>query len=288
MADKNDFADLHVHTDRSDGIFSPRKVVEKAVEIGLGAIALTDHDSVDAIGMSIEAAEGQDIEIIPGVEISATKGEGEVHILGYFVDPRDRAFLDFLSVQKRSRVERMEQMLALLASSGITVPKEKVFSAEAGGTVGRLHLARIMAEERLVGDVYEAFDRYIGDGKPCYVGHKKPSHIEAVSIIKDAGGVPVLAHPGGSVKDEALMDHVEAGVMGIEVYHTKHSPADSAKYLAFAEEHGLIATGGSDCHGDTRKGKILLGKVRVGKETVEALRAASEKVKEANRARGHL
>jgi len=273
----NDFADLHVHTDRSDGIFSPEEVVEQALKEGLGAIAITDHDSVDAIGPCIDFARNKDIEVIPAVELSASNGDKEIHILGYFIDWKDPDFLDLLSGMQRSRRKRMERMLVLLSKKGIDVPRDRIFGPEIRGSVGRLHLARIMEEEHLVRNIYEAFDRLIGDGKECYIRHERLDYKKAISLIKKAGGVPVLAHPGSSGEGEDIPLYVEAGLRGLEVFHTKHKFPENDRYLKLSKEYNLLTTGGSDCHGEKRKGSILLGKVRVSREIVEALRKEAGK-----------
>ncbi|MDP8257972.1 MAG: PHP domain-containing protein [Candidatus Aadella gelida] len=273
--DNNNFADLHVHTDYSDGIFSPKEVVDEALKASLGAVAITDHDSVDAIGPCIEAGLGSELEIIPAIELSASNGEKEIHILGYFVDWQDPEFLDMLHGMKTSRRKRMGEMIELLSKKGIEIPAGRMLGPESRGSVGRLHLARVMEEEKLVRNIYEAFEKHIGDGKDCHVKHEQLDYNEAISWIDRVGGVAVLAHPGASRADKDIPLYVKAGLKGIEVYHTKHRAADNERYLKIAEENGLLATGGSDCHGGKKNGTILLGKVRVSRDIVESLREES-------------
>ncbi len=278
----NGFVDLHVHTTYSDGTFTPEKVVEKAVEMGLKAIAVTDHDCVDGIGPTMEAARGTGLEVIPGVEISAAKDETEIHILGYFIGWQDPFLLEIFRKMRENRTERMKKMIHLLHRQGIDLDADRVFAVVSEGTAGRLHLARVMAEENITRDEQEAFDRYIGNGKPCHVAHKRLDYGKAIDIIKKAGGVPVLAHPGTMGKDEYIPFYVQAGLRGIEVYHSEHHTSTNDKYLAIARKYNLLVTGGSDCHG-MKKGRVLIGKVKVGYEVVENLRAEAEKIQRSNR-----
>ncbi|MBU0570862.1 MAG: PHP domain-containing protein [Candidatus Omnitrophica bacterium] len=272
------YADLHVHTVYSDGMYSPRGVVKTAIGLGLGAISITDHDSIEGVAPVIEAAAGTSLEIIPGVEISTVIGEREIHLLGYFIDREDIPFVERLNKRKESRVGRMTEMIRLLREKGIEVSEDEVMDTSFGGTIGRLHLAHVMVESGLVKTTGEAFGRYIGNGRPCFVSHERFEFRDAILAIKKAGGVPVLAHPGSSGVDEHIPDLISAGLRGIEVYHTRHSAGASDKYLRLVLKNSLIATGGSDCHGLKQDG-LLMGKVRVSRDVVETLRAESEKIR---------
>ncbi|RKY42650.1 MAG: hypothetical protein DRP85_01915 [Candidatus Makaraimicrobium thalassicum] len=282
---KNDlggFADLHVHTIYSDGIFTPEMVVRKAIELGLRGVAITDHDCIDGVSPGVEAAGGSGPEIVPGVEITAAKDGTEIHILGYFIDCEDPFFLETLRAMQKKRAGRMKKMLHLLSRQGMDLSMDRVLGTVSKGTVGRLHLARVMAEENMTKNIKEAFDRYIGDGKPCCVRHEHLDYREAIGMIRRAGGVPVLAHPGTTGKDEDIPSYVQAGLAGVEAFHSRHRPAMSEKYLALANRYGLLVTGGSDCHG-MKKGGSLMGKVRVSYEVVENLRAEAKKIGGGNR-----
>jgi predicted metal-dependent phosphoesterase TrpH len=272
--------DLHVHTMYSDGTYTPEEVIQKAAELNLKAVAITDHDCVDGISPAIDASKGTGIEVVPGIEISAVKDDVEIHVLGYFIDWQSAPLTELLNKIRVNRVERMRKMVGLLRDAGMDINVDKVFESAPEGTIGRLHLARIMDEEGLVSDTKEAFDKYIGNGKPCHVPHERLDYTRAIDIIKKAGGVPVLAHPGTMGEDEFLPDYVKAGMRGIEVYHSDHETPESEKYLKKAREFGLIVTGGSDCHG-TRKGKVLIGKVMLGYEVVEELREEAKKIRNA-------
>jgi transcription antitermination factor NusB len=274
-------ADLHVHTTFSDGMFSPGEVVKTANGLGLSAIAVTDHDCVEGISPTMEAASGTGLEVIPGVEISAAIADREIHILGYFIDWNSASLRDKLEVLKKNRVKRMSKMVQLLAEKGIALDENEVLRMAIDGTVGRVHLASVMKDKGIVKDMDEAFRKYIGDRGCCFVRHERLEYTLAIKMIRDAGGVPVLGHPGLSKVDAHIHDIISAGIRGIEVYHTNHTDADKMKYSKLVEEKGLIATGGSDCHG-MKKGKILMGDVRVGRDTVEILRKEAEKIRNEN------
>lgn len=278
------FVDLHVHTNFSDGMFTPEKVVKKAIELGLRGIAITDHDCVDGISPAIQAAAGTGLEIIPGVEISTIKKDTEIHILGYFIDWLDPSVVKLFQKMKDNRVKRMKKMISLLKKEGLKVTESEVLEQVKSGTVGRLHLARVMLKNKCVKDIKEAFDKYIGDGKPCCVKHPRLDYRKAIDVIRNSGGVPVIAHPETMGKDEYIASYKKAGLRGLEVYHSKHRAAVNSKYLKIAKEHDLIVTGGSDCHG-MEPGKVLLGKVKVGYEVVTRLREEAAKVRGGRRAR---
>jgi len=272
------FVDLHVHTTFSDGMFTPEKVVKKAIELGMRAIAITDHDCVDGITPAIEAAAGTSLEIIPGVEVSAIKKDTEIHILGYFIDWLNPQISKRFQRMKDNRVKRMKKMINLLKKEGLKVTEAEVFDSVKSGTVGRLHLARVMLKNKCVRNLKEAFDNYIGDGKPCCVRHERLDYRKAIDFIRASGGVPVIAHPATMGKDEFIPSYKRAGLRGLEVYHSKQRGSSNAKYLKMAKEQDLIVTGGSDCHG-MEPGKVLLGKVKVGYEVVTRLREESIKIK---------
>lgn len=275
---KGNFADLHVHTIFSDGMFLPEEAVKTAVGLGLKAIAITDHDCIEGITPAMEAAKNTDLEIIPGIEISAYVEDTEIHLLGYFLDWQEPSLVERLNRMKENRRKRMMKMIQRLQEQGLDISEQDVFEIDLRGTVGRLHLAHVMMEKGFISSTKEAFGKYIGGGKPCFVQHKRLDCTEAINMVIKAGGVPVLAHPGVSGVDKYIPVLVEAGIKGLEVYHTDHSSADNDRYLKLTEKYSLLVTGGSDCHG-MKKGSILMGRVRVSRDTVAKIRKESEKIR---------
>ena len=276
------YADLHIHTDFSDSTFSPEEVARCANERGLSAIAICDHDCVDGIEPCANAGSLLELEVIPGIELTVEKEDAEIHILGYFFDYNIEWFRSRLEEMRRSRIERIYNMVKKLNGAGIEVKSEDVFKLAGRGTVGRLHLAQAMLKTEKVKSFKEAFNKYIGFAKPCYAPHSKFSVREAMELLLKVGGVPVLAHPGIMNKDEYIPELVEHGLRGIEVYHTDHNAGTVKHYEELARQYGLLVTGGSDCHG-MGKGRPLIGNVRVPYELVDKLREESEKIRNDNR-----
>lgn len=270
------YADLHVHTFYSDSTFSPEEVVSHAKAKGLAAIAICDHDTVDGIGPCTAIGDKEGVEIIPGIEMSVEKIDAEIHILGYFIDWKQDWLRAKLKDIQDSRVERVHLIMEKLGSLGIKVDAEEVFKIAVNkGSVGRLHVAKAMLNSGVIKNLKEAFDKYIGFSKPCYVPYTKLLPKEVMEFILKAGGVPVIAHPNLIGNDEYIDEFVRHGLRGLEVYHTDHKPNVSRRYEAIAKEKRLIMTGGSDCHG-MGKGRILMGSVRVPYAVVEELRNAAK------------
>jgi predicted metal-dependent phosphoesterase TrpH len=271
------FMDLHLHTIYSDGTFSPLRVVQVTKDKGFSAISITDHDSADGIDEALEAGRTLGMEVVPGIELSAYDGDIEVHILGYYIDYSQEWFLKKLSDIRHVRKIRYEKMLIKLKEIGIDVIDKEFPGDEKCVAYGRPHVANLLLESGYVRNISEAFKKYIGNGCPAYVEKERLSVSQAVSIIKDARGVPILAHPG-ILKDESkLKSYLALGIPGIEVYHSDHTLSQQMKYFDFAKKHGLIITGGSDCHGDAKK-EILTGKVRVPYEFLEDLKKEKSKM----------
>ncbi|MDD5439416.1 MAG: PHP domain-containing protein [Candidatus Omnitrophica bacterium] len=288
---KERYADLHVHTHYSDSTLSPEEVVKAARLNNVDAFAVTDHDCVDGIGPCIQFGEKSGVEVIPGIELTVdlamrpAEPNGrpvgyEVHILGLFIDWKDRHLIAKVAEIQKSRVERIYTMTGLLKDEGISVDPGDVLKLAGRGTVGRLHLAFAMIKNRQVKSVREAFRKYIGNQAKCYAPHLKCTPAEAIGMITKAGGVPVLAHPALIGNDDFIPDFIRQGLRGIEVYHSDHDQRMEKKYRGIAEENGLLITGGSDCHG-MGKGRIMIGNVMVKYELVEKLRHESERIRKA-------
>lgn len=264
-------ADLHLHTFYSDGTYSPGELVKEAGRQGVSAIAVVDHDTVDGIEPTIEAAHDSGVEVLPGIEMSAEHEGAEVHILGYLLDVKDAALLERLDVLQKNRIERIYKITDKLKGVGLHLDPEKVLGLAKLGTVGRLHVARAMVNEGLVGSTHEAFRKYIGDKGPAYVCGFKFTPQDAIELIRHSGGVPVLAHPYTIGRNEAIPKLVEYGLRGLEAYYPEHTKSMTDTYLTLARQLGLLVTGGSDCHGDG-KPDVKVGSVRIPYELVERLK----------------
>lgn len=272
------YADLHVHTFYSDSTFSPEEVVTCAKEKALSAIAICDHDSVDGIEPCEKLGRPLGVEIIPGIELTAEKSDLEIHILGYYIDWHNQPFRKRLAELQSARVDRIHKMVEKLADHDVKMDAAEVMKLSRHGSVGRLHLARAMLNAGKIRDIREAFSKYIGFLKPCYVSKVKFTPKESIEMVLKVGGVPVLAHPGILEKDEYIPEFIEYGLRGIEVYHTDHKPHQTRCYEEIAARRGLIMTGGSDCHG-LGKGRVLLGEIKVAYDTVDALRKEAARIK---------
>ena len=265
--------DLHSHTTASDGTLTPRELVREAARRGLRVLAVTDHDSTEGLAEALdEAARCPRLEIVPGIEINCDVDGGEIHILGYSMDYDIPWFQAFCREQREERRARVHRMAERLAALGIPIDPAEVFALVREGSAGRPHVAQVMVRRGYVKSVREAFDRYLGAGKPGHVPRKKLSPEDAVRLLRRAGGVPVLAHPGLAARDEIIPALVEAGLMGIECYYNEHSAAQTGGYLQMCRDRGLVATGGSDFHGPTVRA-ARLGTPRVPLAAWEALKA---------------
>ncbi|MDZ4230794.1 MAG: PHP domain-containing protein [Dehalococcoidales bacterium] len=270
--------DLHIHSTVSDGTLSPAEVVSRAAEAGLTVIALADHDNLDGIAPALEAARSfPQLTVIPGVEISADIATGEAHVLGYFIDYTNPELCDALQTLRDSRLERAQQMIAKLGRLGLPVEWERVREIAGSGSVGRPHIAQAMLEKGYISSMKEAFSGYLGWGKPAYVSRKKMSPAELVKLILRAGGVPVLAHPLTLNEPEALIVELKAhGLAGIEAYYNNYTPEEINRLVTLADQHGLIATGGSDYHGLDNTTETMIGGADVPITVAEKLFALDQ------------
>ena len=265
--------DLHVHTVVSDGAHSPEEVVALARRAGLQVLAITDHDHVAGVAPA-QAAAGDGLEVIAGVEISADDGDLEIHILGYYIDVDDARLGAALAQSREARVSRAQEMVARLAQLRVPISWERVQALSGGDTVGRVHVALALQEAGHVSTVSEAFDRYLADDRPGYVPRTKFTPETALTLIREAGGVPVLAHPWAVTHRVAPL--AEQGLQGLEVYYANYSQELIGMLRRQAEAHGLVSTGGSDFHGLARSPHNVLGGVYVPPEAVRGLRARHE------------
>jgi 3',5'-nucleoside bisphosphate phosphatase len=269
--------DLHAHSDRSDGTFAPAEVVRLAAERSLDAVALTDHDTTDGLTEAEAAGRELGVDVVPGVEFSAEYLGTSVHVLCYWPDVTDPALVEELRRLRDTRMRRGELMVEKLQALGYPVSFERVRTIAAGATIVRPHVAQAMVEAGVVATEKEAFDRFIGDGGPAGVPKHALDPVDAVDLVRRAGGVCVLAHPGmwgdqTAVPDELIERMAGAGMAGLEVDHPDQTPEQRAYYAGLAERLGLVPTGGSDCHG-ARYDPVRLGSALTPPERFEALRA---------------
>lgn len=274
----NRFADLHIHSSFSDGNLSPHEIIREAEDIGLSGIAITDHDCLEAIIPALEASSDYSVEVIPAVELTAEINNTEVHILGYFIDYKKKSFIKKIRLLCQAREERMHKMVEKLNTLGIKINPEDVLESSGEGSVGRLHLARILLKKGYIKTISEAFQKYIGNRAPCYADRFKLLPREAIKMIKGVGGIAVLAHPYNMNNDALIVELVRDGLEGIEVYHPDHSGSVIAHYLEMAKRYCLLITGGSDCHGSD-KGKRSLGSIKIPYELVEKLKERSNEAR---------
>lgn len=267
-------ADLHVHTTASDGLMNPKEVVCWASVKRLTAIGITDHDTVKGILPAEEASSEYGVEIVPGIELSTLYEEEEIHILGYYLDYKADWFLDTLAKIQNSRYERADSIVRKLNRLGIKITLEQVKSIADDGAIGRPHIARAMINKGYINNIKEAFNSYIGKGCPAYVERYKFKSSEAIDIIKQLGGISVLAHPGLIRNKANIRNIINLGIDGIEVYHSKHDDETVRYALSIATAGKLLITGGSDCHGIKLNNEPALGNCTVDYKYVQKLKEA--------------
>jgi len=269
--------DLHTHSNRSDGTFTPPEVVRLAAERELDVIALTDHDTTDGLADALDEGVRSGVDVVPGVEFSAEFDGTSVHVLCYWMDVEDEGLQRELRRLRDDRFRRGELMVERLSALGLPVEFERVRQIAGEATIVRPHIAQAMVEAGHVETEKEAFERWIGDGRPGHVAKHALDPVDAVALIRAAGGVCVLAHPGmwgdqSSVPDTLIERMAAAGMRGLEVDHPDHTPEALEHYRRLAGDLGLVATGGSDCHG-LRYDPVRLGTSLCDPDAFDALRA---------------
>ena len=252
--------DLHVHTTASDGTFTPEQVISHAHQLKLKAIAITDHDTVAGSKKALLSGVPPSLGFLTGVEISSTPpsfypGSGSFHLLGYSIRLDDPKLNRILEKLQQARKNRNPAIINRLNELGISITLDEVRKEAGVGQLGRPHIAQLMVKKRVVASIDQAFDQFLGTGKPAYVDKQRVECFKAIEIIQDAGGVPVLAHPGlldyqtENQLDELIGKLKKAGIQGMEVYYSGHTPGQTHLFAEMAQRHGLLMTGGSDFHG---------------------------------------
>jgi hypothetical protein len=265
------FVDLHLHTRFSDGEWTPANLVLQGKRTGLAAMALTDHDTVEGVPEFLEAARQENVPALAGVEITCRLDDTELHMLGYFSgDPtRCLSLVKVLREAEAIRARRVEQMVSKLNETGIGITLEDVRSCSDCGTLGRPHVAQALVNAHVVRTLDEAFERFLRRGKPGFVDRQRMTTADAIALIRESGGVAVLAHPGLNKVDDRIAELARQGMMGVEAWHSRHSAAQTEHYRAMAAQLGLIVTGGSDSHAPGRYPQP--GEVRVPEEAYRNL-----------------
>ncbi len=278
-ADAAGTVDLHTHSTASDGVLPPAAVVEAAHAAGLAAVALTDHDSVAGLDEARAAGERVGLRVVAGAELSAFVDREEIHLLALHIDRAD-VIAGELARFRDDRVTRAERMVARLRQLGVEVTMDDVRREAGAGAVGRPHVARAVVAAGGAGDVREAFDRFLGDGRPANVEKPRLEAREAIALAHAAGGIAVWAHPGSAGRRDKVEPLAAAGLDGLEVLHPRHSGDDMARLGALAEHFGLVTSGGSDWHGPTDAWRTL-GMMRVPTQVLEAQERRAERVRAA-------
>lgn len=277
--------DLHVHSTKSDGTYTPTELVNYAIEKGLTAFALTDHDTVDGIDEALEAAKDKPITVIPGIEYSTEYHNRDVHIVGLFIDHKSPVFVEYLQHFKESRDNRNYKLCTNLQNAGLDISYEELMDSFPGAVITRAHYAKLLLSKGYVKSMKEAFDRYLGDHTPYFVHREKITPEEVIQVTLQAGGVPILAHPtlyklGKEQLDILVSTLTEKGLKGIECVYSTYTNSDEREIKALAAKYNLLPSGGSDFHGANKPGLDLgvgYGKLYVPEEYMTCLKNAQVK-----------
>lgn len=276
--------DLHSHSTASDGSLTPRELVERASKQGVNALAITDHDTLDGLEEAIQAGRDYNVEIVPGLEISAEFPVGTMHILGYYISRQDQQLLDNLAMLRNGRDERNPKIVTKLRELGLDITLEEVERVAGGDVVGRPHFARVLIDKGYVQSANEAFERFLAKGAPAYMEKVRLEPHLAIETIHRAGGVAVLAHPyqlrskSADELDKVIASLKEMGLDGMEVIYSRHTANQVEEYHNLARRYSLLVTGGSDFHGVTKPDievGIGLGSLSVPPELLDHVKSCA-------------
>lgn len=257
------YADLHIHTTASDGVLTPEEVLKWAYNKGLKAISITDHDTISGMTKALSINRFIDLEIVPGIELNSEYLDEEIHVLGYYINYDNKSLLAKLKEIQQFRHDRAIKMIKNLKDLNMDISIDEVKKISKGESIGRPHIAQALINKGYSKDIKSAFRDYIGAGCPAYADRYKLSTKQAIIMINDAGGIPVLAHPGLLKNKSKLNDILNQGFSGIEVYHSKHDNETVKSLKEIAKKRELIITGGSDCHGKLYNNEPILGTVTI-------------------------
>lgn len=277
MSNEAPFADLHTHTTCSDGAMTPEQLVDKAAQRGLHVLAITDHDTMDAYQRLSLGGYNGPVQLIPGVELSCFEHGRDVHVLGYGLDASNPLLREFFDGYRIERFERAQQMVQKIRSLGFQIAMSEVEDQAQGAPIGRPHIAAVMVSRGFASSIQNAFDRWLEAGAPGYVAKNERTVSSTVQLIRQAGGIAVIAHPGRSFTEpRRFLGLVSSGIDGIEVYHPSHWPTTREFYRVIAKQHALVMTGGSDYHGTRHYDETNFGRIGASRDMVEALLARIE------------
>ena len=270
--------DLHLHTTASDGLCEPVDLVDLAWRAGIRTLSVTDHDTVAALSDVERAATASGMSFVTGIEITAVHEGRDVHVLGYFIDPADEALVAFLRRQRDDRVDRVGAIADKLAALGYPIDREALLAHRAPDrSVGRPMVAQALIKAGHALDMKQAFDQFIGEGKPAFVSRCGPDPAGVIEIISRAGGLASLAHPGLLKRDDLIPEMVDAGLTALEAFHSEHDAVVTNHYLALADRLGVLVTGGSDYHGEKVRRRLAFGTVGLPYDRFERLASRGTK-----------
>ncbi|MDZ7722962.1 MAG: PHP domain-containing protein [candidate division KSB1 bacterium] len=270
MQDKK--IDLHVHSKYSDGLLSPAEIVDYAVKRNVSAISITDHDTAAGIESFVRAGNLAGIETVAGIELSVNFNNRELHLLGYCFDSKHPQIKSYSKTLKAAREERAEETVKLLNDLGFPVSMQQVLDISGTSPIGRPHIAEALVRGNFVFNIRDAFNKYLAEGKPAYVPKIVITPADAIQLIKNAGGLTFLAHPGtGSIEESEIRELSELGLDGLETIHPKHTNRDIRYLEELSAKYNLLQTGGSDCHGG-REGGIILGTLSIPYSFLNAIK----------------
>ncbi|MBM4172859.1 MAG: PHP domain-containing protein [Ignavibacteria bacterium] len=266
-------ADLHTHTTYSDGILSPEDLLDKSKKVGLHALSITDHDTMQGYIHGLEYAKSIGIQLIPGLELSCYEQNRDYHLLGYFTDPDNPQLNHYLTMFKHEREKRAERIIKKLNNVNIPITMNDVLAKAGKAPVARPHIAAVMIDHSFIGDLKSAFDKYLSFGKPAYEPKWNFPVELGIKVINDAGGVAVLAHPGRYLPQQVLSRFIKQGLDGIEVVHPSHSPETQQYYRSIIDQYCLLWTGGSDFHGSREYDETNFGTFTIGTNAIDAIQS---------------
>jgi hypothetical protein len=271
-------ADLHCHTNASDGTLTPEQVIAECTRYGVTTVGITDHDEVKGVPAAMAAGAEAGVRVVPGVEMTAYENDVEIHMLGLFIDPDNEVFNEVAQRARDERHSRIYKMVDKLRGLGVGITTDDVFEIVGDASPGRPHVAKALVKIGQVASIQEAFDRYISNDGPANVPKLTLTPAEARTVIERAGGVPIVAHPAFGLPPDLVQRLVDDGCQGLEVYHPEHSDGDTRRLRKMAEEQNLLISGGSDAHGELRGG-IHVGSVTVDDEHADRIAERAEAMK---------